>query len=210
PKEYRDSVIFGSIHGCSIKRNVLKPNGSTFIASEAEDFLVSGDKNFRPINLRWGHNGEIYCIDWHDQHPCHQTNPDDWDYEHGRVYRIQPKGLTTKKSEDLGAKGEKQLRDLMVEANPWTARTALRLLFERKKPGLVPPRDRDTFLADLWNSVADPENRGATMGLTSYATHGRKELMRAWGVRLLAEHPLMSKDQLQELVEEARREQSAV
>src|SRR5262249_20773867 len=55
PKEYRDSVIFGSIHGCSIKRNVLKPNGSTYIATEADDFLVSGDKNFRPINLRWGH-----------------------------------------------------------------------------------------------------------------------------------------------------------
>ena len=35
-------------------------NGSTFVAGHAADFLVSEDKNFRPINLRWGPGGEIY------------------------------------------------------------------------------------------------------------------------------------------------------
>jgi putative membrane-bound dehydrogenase-like protein len=130
PKEYRDSVIFGSIHGCSIKRNVLKKNGSTYTASRADDFLKSGDKNFRPINLRWGHNGEIYCSDWHDQHPCHQTNPDDWDYEHGRIYRIQPKGLKTKKAEDLGKKKTDELLQLLYAINPYISRTALRLIGE--------------------------------------------------------------------------------
>jgi hypothetical protein len=71
----QNSVIFGSIHGCSLKQNVLKPNGSTYTASRGDDFLVSGDKNFRPINLRWGPAGDIYLIDWHDQNPCHQTDP---------------------------------------------------------------------------------------------------------------------------------------
>ena len=32
PEKFRNSVIFGSIHGCSIKQNILKPNGSTFTA----------------------------------------------------------------------------------------------------------------------------------------------------------------------------------
>jgi putative membrane-bound dehydrogenase-like protein len=131
PKEYRDSVIFGSIHGCSIKRNVLKRNGSTFIASRADDFLQSGDKNFRPINLRWGPNGEIYCIDWHDQNPCHQAAAGSWDYEHGRVYRIQTKGLKTKKPEDLGRKTELELAKLVYNSNPYIYRTAMRLLGER-------------------------------------------------------------------------------
>ena len=90
PKEYQNSVIFGSIHGCSIKQNILKPNGSTFTASRGDDFLVSGDKNFRPIQMRWAPDGSILVSDWHDQNPCHQTNPDDWDYEHGRIYRIVP------------------------------------------------------------------------------------------------------------------------
>lgn len=90
PKQYQNSVIFGSIHGCSIKRNTLKPNGSTFTASRADDFLVSGDKNFRPIQMRWAPDGSILVSDWHDQNPCHQTSPDDWDYERGRIYRIEP------------------------------------------------------------------------------------------------------------------------
>ncbi|HQR07058.1 MAG TPA: c-type cytochrome [Gemmatales bacterium] len=90
PKEFQNSVIFGSIHGCSIKQNILKPNGSTFTASRGDDFLVSGDKNFRPIQIRWAPDGSILVSDWHDQNPCHQTNPDDWDYERGRIYRIVP------------------------------------------------------------------------------------------------------------------------
>jgi putative membrane-bound dehydrogenase-like protein len=132
PKEYRDSVIFGSIHGCSIKRNVIKRNGSTFIAGRADDLLQSGDKNFRPINLRWGPNGEIYCIDWHDQNPCHQAAAGSWDYEHGRVYRIQTKGLKTKKAEDLGTKSDEELAKIAVaDRNPWRYRQAMRMLQER-------------------------------------------------------------------------------
>lgn len=131
PEKYRNSVIFGSIHGCSIKQNILKPNGSSYTASRGDDFLVSGDKNFRPINLRWGHNGEIYCIDWHDQNPCHQTKPDDWDYERGRVYRIQLKGTKTKKAEDLGKKSLDELAASTSNPNPYYVRTAMRLLKER-------------------------------------------------------------------------------
>ncbi len=131
PKKFQNSVIFGSIHGCSIKQNILKPNGSTYTASRGDDFLVSGDKNFRPINLRWGPAGDIYLIDWHDQHPCHQTPPDAWDYDHGRVYRIQLKGTKTKKPEDLGKKTDKELIKLLEGDTPYHSRTALRLLGER-------------------------------------------------------------------------------
>ncbi len=148
PEKYRNSVIFGSIHGCSIKQNILKPNGSTFTATRGDDFLQSGDKNFRPINLRWGPLGDIYVIDWHDQHPCHQTNPDDWDYDHGRIYRIQLKGTKPKKTEDLGKKTDEELIKLLgakaavfvdgkAEApSPYHVRTALRLVGERiqKRP----------------------------------------------------------------------------
>ena len=99
---------------------------------------MSGDKNFRPINLRWGHNGEIYCIDWHDQNPCHQAAPDSWDYEHGRVYRIQTKGLKTKKADDLGKLPRSELIELATQDNPYQARTALRLLHEH--PEKVVPK----------------------------------------------------------------------
>ncbi|MEO2092332.1 MAG: PVC-type heme-binding CxxCH protein [Gemmataceae bacterium] len=133
PEKYRNSVIFGSIHGCSVKQNILKPNGSSFTATRGDDFLVSGDKNFRPINMKWGPNGDIYLIDWHDQNPCHQAKPDSWDYERGRVYRIQLKGAQTKKAEDLGKKTPEELAALAIGSdNPWERRTALRLSAEGK------------------------------------------------------------------------------
>src|SRR5262245_15163814 len=131
PPELRDSVIFGSIHGCSIKRNVLKPNGSTSTASRADGSLVSGAKNSRPMTLRWGPNGEIFVIDWHDQNPCHQAAADSWDYDHGRVYRIQKKGAATKKAEDLGKRSERGLVELIDDPNPYRMRTAFRLMSER-------------------------------------------------------------------------------
>ena len=53
--------------------------------------------------MKWGPAGDIYLIDWHDQNPCHQTNPDDWDYERGRIYRIQLKGY-----EDEEGRGSEQ------------------------------------------------------------------------------------------------------
>jgi len=133
PEEFRTSVIFGSIHGCSIKRNTLKRNGSTFTASKAPDFLVSGDKNFRPINLRWAPDGSILIIDWHDQNPCHQAKPDAWDKTHGRVYRIQRKGAKSVVLDDLRGKSKPDLLRILANPNPWWYRTALRLIRERKE-----------------------------------------------------------------------------
>jgi len=128
PERFRNSVIFGSIHGCSVKQNILKPNGSSYTASRGDDFLQSGDKNFRPINMKWGPNGDIYLIDWHDQMPCHQAKAEEWDYERGRVYRIQLKDRKGKKAEDLRKKTHTELMKIvMTETDPYLYRTALRM-----------------------------------------------------------------------------------
>ncbi|VTR99833.1 PVC-type heme-binding CxxCH protein [Tuwongella immobilis] len=132
PERFRNSVIFGSIHGSSLKQNILAPKGSTFTARKGDDFLRSGDRNVRPVNLRWGPHGDIYMIDWHDQHPCHQTPPDAWDYDRGRVYRIQRTNRSGGKPENLGQLRDAELVAKLGDANPYTARTALRLLTERK------------------------------------------------------------------------------
>jgi putative membrane-bound dehydrogenase-like protein len=148
PKRFQNTVIFGSIHGCSIKQNILESRGSTYRARRGEDFLRSGDKNFRPINLKWGPWGDIYVIDWHDQHPCHQTHPDDWDYKHGRIYRIQLKGTAGRRAEDLGRlDGAALLREALAD-HPYRWRTALRLLYElptERKPTLAEAERLEAF-----------------------------------------------------------------
>ncbi len=135
PEELRGSVIFGSIHGNSIKRDVLKPNGSTFIASHAPDFLKSGDKNFRPVYQAIGPDGSIYISDWHDQWPCHQTPPDAWDKERGRIYKIVRNGAKPPPPEDLSKLSDIQLLTRLTDSNPYIHRTALRVLDERRATG---------------------------------------------------------------------------
>ncbi len=133
PEKYRNSVIFGSIHGCSLKQNILKPNGSSYTASRGDDFLTSGDKNFRPINMKWGPHGDIYLIDWHDQMPCHQAKADEWDYSRGRVYRIQLKDRPGGMLADLGKLSKQELlRSAIQVSDPYTKRTANQLILSMK------------------------------------------------------------------------------
>src|SRR5207247_5591418 len=128
PENYRGSVLMGSIHGCCIKRDVLRPNGSSFIASCEKDFLTSADKNFRPINLRWGPDGSIYVIDWHDQNPCHQADPNSWDMTHGRIYKIQPTGTKSMPPGDLSKKSRAELVELLKHNDACRPSTALSVL----------------------------------------------------------------------------------
>ena len=135
PEPYRGSLLMGSIHGCSIKRDVLRRNGSTFIASHAPDFLTSGDKNFRPINLRWGPDGSIYVIDWHDQNPCHQAQADSWDMTHGTDLQDpahRQSELFARRSfqvvqSGVGAAASEQQAVVAPDCPPSVARTARRL-----------------------------------------------------------------------------------
>jgi putative membrane-bound dehydrogenase-like protein len=192
PRAYRGSVLMGSIHGCCVKRDVLRRRGSTFRAGHAPDFLVSGDKNFRPINMRWGPDGSIYLIDWHDQNPCHQAPPDSWDMTHGRVYKIQRKGVRAGPAVDLSKKSSRELADLLTNDNPWWYRTALRLLAERRDRS-VAPRLRELALQNkndahalrgLWGLYAV----GALdEDFASRCLAHESPWVRSWTVRLLGE-----------------------
>ncbi|HMC66773.1 MAG TPA: c-type cytochrome, partial [Gemmataceae bacterium] len=209
PEELRGSIIMGSIHGCSIKRDVLRRNGSTFTAGHASDFLVSGDKNFRPINLRWGPDGSIYVIDWHDQNPCHQAAPDSWDMTHGRIYKIQRKGIKSQPPPDLSKKSSKQLVELLKNDNPWWYRTALRLLKERGDQAVVPllqelalKCEKDVHaLRGLWGLYAVG---GFDEHFADKLLSHQSPWMRVWAIRLVGESSLVSDKMLERLTELAR------
>lgn len=217
PAEYRGSLIMGSIHGCSIKRDLLRRNGSTYTAPHAPDFLVSGDKNFRPINLRWGPDGSIYVIDWHDQNPCHQAPPDSWDKEHGRIYKIQRTGHKAAPAEDLGRRSNHDLIELLNHSNPYIYRTALRLLAERR--GKLSERDlghlRAGFTAAslraFWAlyAVGAFDEKLAAQALTLFnRDEGNDPAMRLWAVRFLGESGKVSESMLARLTELAKTEKA--
>lgn len=190
PAPYRNSVIFGSIHGCSIKQNVLVRRGSTFVAHRGDDFLISGDKNFRPINMKWGPHGEIFLSDWHDQNPCHQAKPDDWDYERGRIYRIVPKGVTTKKAEDLSQLPDDELIGKTLDPNPYVSRQSLRLLYERgirrDDIGLSKPKFRSWAEVRQWQAIRGDGRFDPVM------VEGPNTLALAWLARFTGEQDTLT------------------
>jgi putative membrane-bound dehydrogenase-like protein len=225
PPQYQNSLLMGSIHGCSIKRDVLGRRGSTFVARHAPDFLSSGDKNFRPINLRWGPDGSIYVIDWHDQNPCHQANPDSWDMTHGRIYKIQLKGTGRKKGtvplsskgqsplsrppEDLSKKTSGELVELLKNNNPWWYRTALRLLAERRDSSVTGRLEEMLFLSKqdtlslrgLWGLYAVGAFDEA---LAAKALDHPSPWVRSWAVRLIGEPGRVSPPMLEKLTRMAK------
>lgn len=190
PAAYRHSVIFGSIHGCSIKQNLLSRRGSSFLAQRGEDFLVSGDKNFRPLNMRWGPNGEIFLSDWHDQNPCHQAKPDDWDYERGRIYRIIPATVQTKKANDLSTLTDDELIDKTLDPNPYIARQALRLVYERglrrEAKGGTSRKMRSWAEVRRWQAISGNGQFDPAM------IENSDPMALAWLIRFVGEQPTIS------------------
>jgi putative membrane-bound dehydrogenase-like protein len=214
PAAYRGSLLMGSIHGCSIKRDTLRRNGSSFIGGHAPDFLVSGDKNFRPINLRWGPDGSIYVIDWHDQNPCHQARPDSWDMTHGRIYKIQRKGARAALPGDLAKKTSRELVTLLKNDNPWWYRTALRLLGERRDRSVVEPlrelflnsKDETLSLRGLWGLYAIGAFDDA---VAEQCLAHKSPWVRHWAIRLLGESGRVSSKILERFVALAATDEAA-
>ncbi len=215
PEELRGSVIFGSIHGNSIKRDVLKPNGSTFIASHAPDFLKSGDKNFRPVYQAIGPDGSIYITDWHDQWPCHQTPPDAWDKERGRIYKIVRKGARPAPPSDMGKLSAEQLAEELKSPNPYVYRTARRLLDERQAKSVAPilrdllqgDEPHEIELRALWVLHAVG---GIDAELAGIATAHHNPWVRNWAIRLINESPPGSLERGSWSAEQATKQEQAL
>jgi putative membrane-bound dehydrogenase-like protein len=206
PAEFQGSLLMGSIHGTVVKRDTLERRGSTFVAKHAPDFLKCGDKNFRPINLRWGPDGSIYVIDWHDQNPCHQADPNSWDITHGRIYKIQPTGTKSAPPDDLSKKSSAELVELLKNNNPWWHRTALRLLKERRDPSATSHLEDLAFhapdarhrLRGLWGLYAIgvfEENIAAKMLMDA------NPWVRVWAIRLLGEAGQVSSATMKRLLD---------
>jgi len=106
-EKYRNSVIFGSIHGCSIKQNILKKNGFDLHRQPgATTSWSAATRTFPPDQPALGGHttARFICIDLaRPETPCHQAGGGPAGITSmGRVFRIQAEGVwKTKKAEDM-------------------------------------------------------------------------------------------------------------
>ncbi|MBK7875613.1 MAG: DUF1080 domain-containing protein [Planctomycetes bacterium] len=193
PKEYRNALLFGNIHGNRLNMDVVERSGSGFVGRHAPDFLLANDRWFRAIAMKQGPDGAVYVIEWYDQQACHETRPEIWDRTNGRIYRITH-GAAARPRGDLTALASSELVLLQANRDEWTVRQARKLLQERGPDAATQRELRDLLakskgdepreLRALWalhavGGVSEPLGRALLAGAS--------ESVRAWAVQLMLE-----------------------
>jgi putative membrane-bound dehydrogenase-like protein len=143
PPEFHGNLFVGDVQGNLIHRRTLAPSGVTFSSERVEkerEFLRSTDNWFRPANLVNAPDGTFHIVDMYRETI---ETPDSMvpeilamvDFrsgnEHGRVYRLAPKGFQPPPPPALGKATTAELVETLKNSNGWWRDTASRLLFER-------------------------------------------------------------------------------
>ena len=90
-------LILNAIAFLGVKQYTLAfdTDAGNAFGTETDDFLVSGDPNFRPTDFEIADDGAVYISDWANAivgHMQHNIRDPARDHAHGRVYRITVPG----------------------------------------------------------------------------------------------------------------------
>jgi putative heme-binding domain-containing protein len=204
PDRFTDAVIYPNLRANAMRVSRLEPRGSTFTTHFQEDFVVSTDLWFRPVNNLVGPDGALYVADWCDSQIRHSDVKDHskWYLPHddaGRIWRVVPAGKDPRAIGPwpLAKRNSDGLVDLLGHPNAWYVREALRLLGERRDAAIRPrlermvweARDDRLALRALWalHGSGGLDERTARKLLDHPGEH-----IRAWTVRLLGDRRRVS------------------
>jgi putative heme-binding domain-containing protein len=91
PDTYKNNFYSGNVVTSRINRNTMRLDGSSPISKREEDFLISDDPWFRPVDLKTGPDGSIYVADFYNRIIGHYEVPKDHpgrDKTSGRIWKI--------------------------------------------------------------------------------------------------------------------------
>jgi len=92
-------TVWGEPNGDELTVTTVNADGSKS-EEKSRGFLMSGDKNFRPSDIKFGADGALYVSDWHNViigHMQHNVRDPNRDHAHGRIYRITAEGRPLQK-----------------------------------------------------------------------------------------------------------------
>lgn len=92
-------TVWGEPNGDELKVKVTQADG-TVTEETSRGFLMSGDKNFRPSDIKFAPDGSLYLSDWQNViigHMQHNVRDPNRDHAHGRIYRITATGRELQK-----------------------------------------------------------------------------------------------------------------
>jgi putative membrane-bound dehydrogenase-like protein len=221
---YEDGLLGDAFENRLIAANALArrvdlteriPVGSTYRTNDVGAFLVAEDRWFRPVDIKVGPDGAIYLADWCDTRLTHMDPRDNWDHDHGRVYRVRAAAAASGMARfDLSQKSSAELVALLSHRQSFFRSTALRLLADRRDSSVVEQ------LSQLARQSGNPHALDALWGWHAsggFNPAAAAELLdhtqaavRRWTVRLLGdtEQPIPASVQ-ERLAQLARSEQDA-
>lgn len=89
--EWEDRMLVGNCVNSRINMDRIRFSGTTPVAEELPDFLISEDPWFRPVDLQLGPDNALYVADFYNRVIGHYEVPLDHpgrDRERGRIWRI--------------------------------------------------------------------------------------------------------------------------
>jgi putative membrane-bound dehydrogenase-like protein len=219
PVEYRGALLMHNLHGNRINVDLLRADGSGFIASHGRDLLYANDPWFRGINFQVGPDGALYLIDWYDRNACHRNTPEIWDRTNGRAYRLRFGDLQPR-LEDLTQASNERLVELQSHANQWHVVQARKVLAERASAGQEMTAIREKLMVITSRAVATEErlkHLWAAHGIAPLNANESLKLLadanpaiRAWAIQLACEVGTPTTQLVERMVEMANNETSAI
>ena len=176
PAIYQENLFYcepslNIVHRCLVKRD-----GAGYVAERAKEereseFLASTDQWFRPTGLQVGPDGALYIIDMYREiiedysaipRFLQQQYGLDKGKEHGRLWRLHPRGADPTRTHPLAQFTDAELVTMIDHKNAWYRRTAQRLLIERRAKGAT-----NALIAQLHDHKTSPQ--GLLRGLYTLA-----------------------------------------
>lgn len=146
PEEYYGNAFVAEPAGNLIKRNVISEDGIIITGTDPNpgtEFLASTDERFRPSSFTTGPDGALYVADMYRGLIQHGEYLTPYLSEQtvgrgllapvhlGRIWRIVPKGETTRATPKLSQASNVELIDFLTDEDGWYRDMAQRLLVER-------------------------------------------------------------------------------
>lgn len=118
PKLYRSNFYVGDVVRSRVYRYSHTFKGSTPVGKREEDFVLSDDPWFRPVDVKLGPDGALYVADFYNSIIGHYEVPLDHpgrDRTRGRIWRITYKGKTNPVPDLTSATVDELLKALNLE-----------------------------------------------------------------------------------------------
>jgi putative heme-binding domain-containing protein len=187
-----------NIHEHAVLTDVLTREGSGFVASHGDDFLLANNAQWIGFSMEIGPAGDVYVLDWHDADIC---GKEVLNKETGRVYRISPKRSLAKnwknRFADLATLPDTELAELQLSPSAWHARRA-RVILQHRATGGETDKIARRRLREIFRDERNADHRLRAMwalhvtgglsedDLLSALGHS-DEYIRAWAIQLLTE-----------------------